>query len=181
MKKYLSRPSRLVVGLAAALAFLSPALDGQAGPTVWVVPAMKRVARDEPAGNQREITLWAARGEYESFQMVVRAPAGGLKNVNVAISDLAGEHGHIPKANLMLYREHYIQIKQGSPDRGGTNRPLGPGWYADALIPFTGDKYKGLSKRNYERCPSIFHSPATSPSGSIFSCRAMRRDGARPI
>ena len=102
---------------------------------------MKRVARDEPAGGQREIVLWAARGEYESFQVVVRAPAGGLKNVNVATSDLAGGRGHIPKANLMLYREHYMQIKHGSPDRGGSNRPLGPGWYPDALIPFTGDKY----------------------------------------
>jgi len=141
VNKYLPRPSRLVVALASAVAFLSPALGGQSGPMVWVVPAMKRVARDEPAGNQREIALWAARGEYESFQMVVRAPAGGLKNVNVAISDLTGEHGHFSKSNLVLYREHYIQIKQGSPDRGGTNRPLGPGWYADALIPFSTDKH----------------------------------------
>ena len=90
----------------------------------------------KPAGNQREIELWAARGEYESFQVVVHAPAGGLKNVNVAISDLEGERGRITKASLALYREHYVQITHGSPDRGGTNRPLGPGWYPDALIPF---------------------------------------------
>lgn len=140
MNRFLSRPARLVVGLAAALAFLSPAADGQAGLAVWVVSAMKRVSPDEPAGNQREITLWAARGEYESFQMVVRAPAGGLKNVNVTISDLVSGHSHISKANLTLYREHYIQIKQGSPDRGGMNRPLGPGWYPDALIPFNAEK-----------------------------------------
>jgi hypothetical protein len=82
------------------------------------------------------MALWDARGEYESFQVVVRAPAGGLKNVNVAISDLTGERGRITKASLTLYREHYVQIMRGSPDRGGTNRPLGPGWYADALIPF---------------------------------------------
>jgi hypothetical protein len=103
---------------------------------VWAVPALARVARDEAAGSQREMALWAARGEYESFQIVVRAPAGGLKNVNVAISDLMAQRGRITKASVMLYREHYVQITRGSPDRGGTNRPLGPGWYPDALIPF---------------------------------------------
>jgi hypothetical protein len=51
----------------------------------------------------------------------------------------------------MLYREHYIQIKQGSPDRGGTNRPLGPDWYADALIPFTGEK--GLQQAQLRAVP----------------------------
>jgi hypothetical protein len=108
----------------------------QSGPVVWAVPALARVARDEAAGSQREMALWAARGEYESFQIVVRAPAGGLKNVNVAISDLMAQRGRITKASVMLYREHYVQITRGSPDRGGTNRPLGPGWYPDALIPF---------------------------------------------
>jgi hypothetical protein len=163
VNKYLARPSRLVVGLAAAVAFLSPALGGQSSPAVWVVPAMKRVARDEPAGNQREITLWAARGEYESFQVVVRAPAGGLKNINVTISDLAGERGHIPKANLTLYREHYIQIKQGSPDRGGTNRPLGPGWYADALIPFTADKHEAPKQAQLRAVPFDLSQSSNQP------------------
>jgi hypothetical protein len=118
------------------LVFETPPSHAQSGPTVWVVPALTRVARDEAPGNRREIELWAGRGEYESFQVVVRAPTGGLKNVNVAISDLEGERGRITKASLTLYREHYVEITHGSPDRGGTNRPLGPGWYPDALIPF---------------------------------------------
>jgi hypothetical protein len=137
MNKCMSRKFWLLAGLSALLAAETPALHAQSGPVVWVVPALTRVARDEAAGNQREIALWAARGEYESFQAVVHAPEGGLKNVNVTISDLTGERGRISKTNLTLYREHYIQIMRGSPDRGGTNRPLGPGWYPDALIPFT--------------------------------------------
>jgi hypothetical protein len=112
-------------------------LRAQSGPQAWVVPALTRVGRDEPPGNQREITLWAARGEYESFQVVVRAAGSGLKNVTAEMSDLTGPHSRISKTNLTLYREHYVQIVRGSPDRGGTNRPLGPGWYPDALIPFT--------------------------------------------
>ncbi len=66
----------------------------------------------------------------------MRAAGSGLKNVTAEMSDLTGRRSRIPKTNLTLYREHYVQIMHGSPDRGGTNRPLGPGWYPDALIPF---------------------------------------------
>lgn len=137
----MSRPIRrnvwLFVGLSAFLVLEALASHAQSGPTVWIVPALTRVPRDEAPGNRREVELWAARGEYESFQVVVHAPLGGLKNVNVAISDLEGERGRITKASVALYREHYVQVTHGSPDRGGTNRPQGPGWYPDALIPFT--------------------------------------------
>lgn len=136
MKRSIRRSFWLLAGLSAVLVLETQTLHAQFGPTVWVMPALTRVARDEAAGNRREIELWAARGEYESFQVIVHAPASGLKNVNVAISDLEGERGRITKASLTLYREHYVQITHGSPDRGGTNRPLGPGWYPDALIPF---------------------------------------------
>lgn len=144
MNQRISREFSLFIGLAALLCAAAPALKAQSGPVVWVVSSLTRVARDEAAGNQREIALWAARGEYESFQVVVRAGAGGLKNVSVAISDLTGERGRVSRANLTLYREHYVQIKRGSPDRGGSNRPLGPGWYPDALIPFSANGAGGL-------------------------------------
>jgi hypothetical protein len=138
MNKSIRRSFWVFARLSALLVLSAPSSQSQSSPTVWVVPALTRVARDEaPAANRREIELWAARGEYESFQVVVHAPPAGLKNVNVAISDLEGEHGRITQASLTLYREHYVQITHGSPDRGGTNRPLGPGWYPDALIPFT--------------------------------------------
>jgi glycosyl hydrolase family 123 len=127
----------LFLGLWTVSGPASAPLRGQSGPQAWVVPALTRVGRNEPAGNQREITLWAARGEYESFQVVVRAAGSGLKNVTAEMSDLTGPRSRISKTNLTLYREHYVQIMHGSPDRGGTNRPLGPGWYPDALIPFT--------------------------------------------
>lgn len=113
------------------------AAHAQSTLAVWVAPALTRVGRDEAPDNQREITLWAARGEYESFQVVIHASASGLRNVNISMSGLSGERGRITKASLSLYREHYVHVTRGSPDRGGTNRPLGPGWYADALIPFT--------------------------------------------
>jgi Domain of unknown function (DUF4091) len=153
MDKCRCRGFWLLTGLLAALLAHPPLLPAQSGPVVWTISPLTRVARDQAAGNQREIGLWAARGEYESFQVVVRAPAGGLKNVNVAISDLMGERGRISKASLALYREHYLQITRGSPDRGGTNRPLGPSWYPDALIPFATNSGASLKPATLRAVP----------------------------
>jgi hypothetical protein len=35
-----------------------------------------------------------------------------------------------------LYREHYVNVTKSSPDAGLGNRPLGRGFYPDALVPF---------------------------------------------
>jgi hypothetical protein len=153
MDKCRCRGFWLLAGLLVALLAHRPLLRAQSGPVVWTISPLTRVARDQAAGNEREIALWAARGEYESFQVVVRAPAGGLKNVNVAISDLMGERGRISKASLALYREHYIQITRASPDRGGTNRPLGSGWYPDALIPFATNSGASLRPATLRAAP----------------------------
>jgi hypothetical protein len=121
------------------LTFLAIVFAGarvEARPLVWVVPALARVGPDEPAEGISQIVLWAGRGEYESFQVIVRGPAGGMARATIWASGLIGARGQIiSKANIHLYREQYVHIAKGSPDRGGTNRPLGPGWYADALIP----------------------------------------------
>ena len=121
------------------LAFLAILFAGgriEAHPIVWVVPALARVAPEEAPRDTRQIVLWAGRGEYESFQVVVRGPAGGLTGATISVSGLSGPAGQIiSRENVQIYREQYVHIARGSPDRGGTNRPLGPGWYADALLP----------------------------------------------
>jgi len=115
--------------------FFAAACAG-ARPVVWVVPSLARVGPEESPGETRRIELWAGRGEYESFQVIVRGPAGGLAGATLSASGLTGPNGrNISRANFQLYSERYVHIEQGSPDHGGTNRPLGPGWYADALIP----------------------------------------------
>jgi Domain of unknown function (DUF4091) len=109
-------------------------------PQVWVVPSLERVGPDDPVGSGTQARLWAARGEYESFQIVTRAPnSTDVTDVNVSVSDLSGPGGQlISKDKLTLYREYYVYIGRGrgSPDWRGSNRPAGPGWYPDALIPF---------------------------------------------
>ncbi len=108
------------------------------GPVVWTASSLARIAETETApGAPSAIELWAARGEYESFQIAARPSAGTLTGVDVTISDLAGPGGaRIARSAFALYREHYVTVSRGSRDLGGRNRPLGPGRYADALIPF---------------------------------------------
>jgi hypothetical protein len=98
---------------------------------------MERVGRTEAPLQRPDANIWAARGEYESFQIVITAQTEAVTGVDLAASDLIGPEGClIPAAALALYREHYVHVTSPSPDPGQGNRPLGKGWYADALIPF---------------------------------------------
>jgi hypothetical protein len=104
---------------------------------VWSAPSLDRIGRTEQPRNSSRIQLQAARGEYESFQIVVSSPANGLKNVKIAVSDLIGPNRQtLPSKNITLYREHYVNVLKPSPQTKGTNPSLGVGWYADGLIPF---------------------------------------------
>ncbi len=106
-------------------------------PIVWVAPSLERIGRSQPPQSGTDINLNAARGEAESFQIVIQAPPNGLNNVNITITDLRGPNRQIlPKQNITLYREHYVRVRQPSPQTKGTNPSLGAGWYPDALIPF---------------------------------------------
>jgi hypothetical protein len=107
-------------------------------PIVWVTSGMERIGRNDRPGSPTDIQLYAARGEYEPFQIGIRAPKSSLSNVNVFFSDLSSQNNQvIPKQNITLYREHYVYVSHSSPkQRSNTNPPLGSGWYPDGLIPF---------------------------------------------
>lgn len=106
-------------------------------PGVWTVDSLSRVAPYDAVGARTTAQISAAGGEYESFQVVVGAGRTDLTGVDLAVSSLLGPDGAvIPTSNVTRYREHYVEVSRSSPDRGGPNRPLPPGEYADALIPF---------------------------------------------
>jgi len=119
-------------------------------PIVWITDGMQRVKPDAPPATRTSIELFAAGGEYEPFQIIIRGPQGGLNNVNVLAQNLTGPgNQQISKNNITLYREHYIYLRLGSKNGGwsASNRPLGQGWYPEPLIPFddpqTGDDLSG--------------------------------------
>ena len=121
------------IGLACYSAFGAP-------PIVWVVPSsLHRVGPTDAAGCRTNVMIRAARGEFQSFQIAIQAPDGGLTNVNLSVSKLAGSRGAvISEANLILYRESYITVRQHSPTYNGPpNLPITKvQTFPDALIPF---------------------------------------------
>jgi Glycoside hydrolase 123 N-terminal domain/Glycoside hydrolase 123, catalytic domain len=126
------------VFLLSSLAAWSTPAGAQGTPVVWTAHSLDRVGMTQTPGDNKDVKLFAARGEYESFQIVASGASSGLNGVNVTISDLQGPGGAvIPQSSFTLYREKYVHVDKSSPNWHGSNQPLGPGWYADALIPFT--------------------------------------------
>ena len=124
-----------VLGIVLILCSAMP--EAKADFQVWVLSSLERASRAVRAGTRIAAQLFAARGEFEAFQIVIKAPEAGLMNVDVKASDLVrSDKRMISKQNITLYREHFVYVNQASPDRNGRNRPRGPGWYPDALIPF---------------------------------------------
>jgi hypothetical protein len=132
-----------------ALVAMVLARSAWAQPLVWISPSLERVrpSDPQPAGASVNATLYAGRGEAESFQIVVQGPPGGLTHVGLTVSPLQGPGGAIPAQNVVLFREHYVFVSPGSTPWGGSNNPQGPGWYPDGLIPFV-DPVTGVSLSN---------------------------------
>ncbi len=107
-------------------------------PLVWTASGLERVWRDsECRPDSADYDMYAAKGEYEALQVVIKAPEGGLTNVGFSITSLTGNDGAIiPESNITLYREHYFYISRPSHQRGNKVAVGGKGWYPDALIPF---------------------------------------------
>ncbi len=100
--------------------------------TYWIANGTTRVKPDDIPIAAKTVTIQAAKNEYEPFQVILRAEAEHLKNVDVAVSDLIGPSGQqIGAENITLFREHYIYVR--TPTYRCDNPP---GWYPDALIPF---------------------------------------------
>ncbi len=169
-----SRRARFALWAAVLVLSLGAFGIAQAAPpTVWVAPSLQRVRPDDAAQSTTSISLAAAKGETESFQIIVRAPAEGLTNVNVQAPALGGP-------TVTLYRESYLYLASGSGDwASNRNKPQGPGWYPDGLIPFrnpstgqpltggslTGAPFSVSSNKNQPVWVDVYV-PPTTPAGT---------------
>jgi hypothetical protein len=79
-------------------------------------------------------TLRAARGEWESFQVVITARKVLLKNVHIEVQHFGNRRGvEISKNSWMIFRENYVQVPH--PTARYSNDFAANAWWPDALIP----------------------------------------------
>src|SRR6185312_16359750 len=129
--------SRSILGTRDVTGPVADAEQSSSLPVAWTTSSLVRTGKTDAAGTSTQAMISAGRGEYESFQVAVQAPAGGLTNVNFSVSALSGPGGAtIPQSSFSLFREQYVYVNKSSPDWEGSNRPMGTGWYPDGLIPF---------------------------------------------
>lgn len=98
---------------------------------VWTLARTERVLRETPPGQGLEVHLSAARGERESFQILLRSQTP-VQGVRIETGDLTGPADHrLPASQAEVFRQHQFQITLGTY----RNTEFRPGWYPDALIP----------------------------------------------
>ncbi len=96
------------------------------------VPPTVRVRQEGAFKGADIVEVFAARGETESFQVVVTAAGENLRNVSAEMSPLKGEgEASLPANSITLYREVFIPVRHSSPQ---ATEP--PGLIADPLVPF---------------------------------------------
>ncbi|MEB3295663.1 MAG: glycoside hydrolase domain-containing protein [Synechococcales bacterium] len=107
--------------------------------SVWTESSMERIGLQDAVGSRQSVQIYAARGEYEPFQIGIRASSNTVSGINVSVSDFVdpNTNSRLDRSNVTLYREHFVPVNHGSQVTiKSVNRPKGTGWYADALIPF---------------------------------------------
>lgn len=165
-------------------ALVAPEFADPATPTVWVTDAMAKVQPSSLPGNGRTADIAAARNEFESFQIHVRARNAPLQ-MSVSVSDFVNSKTGAKiaaEANVLVYREAYLNVTRLS-DLNGTK-----GQIPDALIP-TRDPYFHQDRNAFpETVPpnqtrsawvDVFVPPATE--SGYYMAIATVKDGAKVV
>lgn len=126
-------------------------------PAVWVTNSLDRMTQKSSTGNTKNVTVQGAKGEWESFQVIIKAGSNTVTINELSFTRFKQGNKTIPASALTLYREHFIKVDTPTIQFGGTvytNPSLGKGKYADALIPFV-DPETGaaLSGAKYDAIP----------------------------
>jgi len=185
---------RRILGLLMALCALGAAVDNDplaaarrpavssnlCPPNVWVTGSLAKVGPEALPGALHVAEISAARNEFESFQIHVRASRPRIQ-MDLTVSDFTGSSGgHIGSAaNVAVFRESYVRIRQVSDLNG-----MG-GFVPDALIPVRDSIFHELRNAFPVMVPSgqtrsawieVFVPPST-PSG-YYSSTVIVKDGA---
>jgi len=81
----------------------------------------------------RAVTLHSARNEFVAFQVIIDTDEP-VEDVDVSMASLSNGSGVTLSGNsIRLFKEWYVEVRR--PSLGYEASSLGPGWYADALLP----------------------------------------------
>ena len=111
--------------------------------TWWVTNPLEKVKALDPAPSEllKSADLYAARNEFEPFQIVLRTEGNDVPGVDAECSSLRTARGdEIASANITIYEEQFMNITRSSSGSGES------GLWPDALIPRI-DRY-AHEKRN---------------------------------
>lgn len=109
-----------------------PDENAKDGPHVafWTQHALLKVRPNDPPEKSTSAELYAARNEFESFQIVIRAASSDLENVDVEITDFSSTAGaRIRSDQAVVYLESFLNLIHPSSLEGGT------GEWPDPLLP----------------------------------------------
>ena len=119
--------------LTLALTLAPGTAEGQATIQLKALPGTVRVRPHTPVDGADVAEIAAARGETESFQVVITPVGGNLAGVEATMSPLRQESGvELPATCIVIHREVFVRVKHSSPR---ATRP--PGLIPDPLVPFT--------------------------------------------
>jgi hypothetical protein len=150
--------------------------------TWWVANPLEKVKALDPAPSEllKSADLYAARNEFEPFQIVLRTDGADVPGIDVECSDLrTTRDGEIAKDNITIYEEQFMNITRPSSASGV------PGLWPDALVPRI-DRYaherrnafpfRLIRGSNQPLWIEIFV-PAASPPGEYSGMVSVSREG----
>jgi hypothetical protein len=106
------------------------------------LPPTVRVPQEGAVGGADTVNISGARGEFESFQVVVTATGANLQDISAQMSPLTSQPDQsIPAKNVTIFRELFVPVRYSSP-----TATVPPGLTADPLIPFV-NPYTGRQIR----------------------------------
>ena len=132
--------------------------------TIWTTHSLDRVRKNRQPQGSCNAEIYGAKGEYQSFQIVTNANSGEVNLTDLIFTDFKGENGVIEASKYVtVYREHYIEVKENSPQIGDTVLAEDIGMIPDALIPATDEDGKKLSGYRFSAFPHTLNSEECQP------------------
>ncbi|MFD2745417.1 glycoside hydrolase domain-containing protein [Paenibacillus yanchengensis] len=131
--------------------------------SIWTAPSTLTLKRDAAPLASTAINLEMAKREYQSGQVLLTATEGNVSITEATISDLTSGSSTISASDVEVLVQHYVKTTAKS------NSAHEPGWYPDALIPYS--PYMNLhgsiqvQKGNNQAIWFTIKTEANTPSG----------------